>query len=579
MTRSNFSAAARVQRRDRARAAACYLAIFLGLLSLFEPLLYPVTSLISSWLRGSVTLFPEFLTQISRIYAVFGAFGLFVVARYLRGGNRVAWAGSLLLLLGNAVLHLSKPSDWPVLVLSLAAGIWLGAKHRAFPVWPGRFLTRRVALISAGVLGVATLLALGLLVRLMERRGQGFTAALREVFGTVGGELAERGTPPRWEVVVALLLCLVGMLLWFVYSANRTRPAGTREQLAERERARKVVLAHGGGTLDYFALRDDKQYFFLADSVIAYAVRGAVCLVSPDPIGPEAQREEIWAEFMLLAERRGLSVSVLGAAASWLPIYERSGLRPIYLGDEAIVDTQRFTFQGKRSKSLRQGHARLARAGYTVAHLSPREISAPLRERLTELSTQSRRGEAERGFSMTLSRLFDPADEELMLSIALDAQGLAQAFIQWVPAPAVNGWSLDVMRRSTAENVPGGLSDFVILETIFKLRSETGGGLGLNFAVLREAIAGGPEASRFERLVARQASKHARMTSLGKFNAKYDPTWQPRYAAVGTVDRWLTQGLAMVQAEGYADLPGLSSRSKLPRSRDATRNAGGGAGE
>lgn len=564
MTSSNISAAARVHQRDRARVAASYLAIFLAVVSLFGPLLHPLTSLISGWLQGPVTLFPEFLTQISRIYAVFGAFGLFIVARYLRTGNAVAWAGSLVLLLANAVLHLGKFSDWPVMVLSVAGGLWLAAKHRAFPVWPGKFLTRRVLLISAGALGVATLIAGGFFVRQMKAGHQSIGGEVQILFGAFGGELQERGAHPRWELAAALIICLSAMMLWFLYDSNRTRPAGTREQLAQRERARAVVLAHGGGTLDYFALRDDKQYFFLADSVIAYAVRGSVCLVSPDPIGPAPQQEEIWAEFMLLAERRGLTVSVLGAAANWLDIYERSGLRAVYLGDEAIVETQGFSLDGKRFKSLRQGHARLGRAGYTVVHRNPLEIDAKLRERLTELATESRQGEVERGFSMTLSRLFDPADKELLLSIALDAEGVAQAFIQWVPAPAVNGWSLDVMRRSTAEQVPGGLTDFVILETIFKLRAEGAGGLGLNFAVLREAIAGAPDASLFEKLVARQASKHAQVASLWKFNAKYDPRWQPRYAAVGTVDLWLTQGLAMAQAEGYAEVPGLSSRSRTP---------------
>ena len=160
---------------------------------------------------------------------------------------------------------------------------------------------------------------------------------------------------------------------------------------------------------------------------------------------------------------------------------------------------------------------------------------------------------------MTLSRLFDPADTGLLLSIAYDGAGTPQAFIQWVPAPALRGWSLDVMRRSTSGQLPGGLMDLLIIEMLGKLAGEGGGELGLNFAVLREAVAGGEQAAGgwFERLVARQASKHAQVESLYRFNSKYDPRWQPRYAAVGTVDLWVAQGLRMVQAEGLAELPAL----------------------
>jgi len=47
------------------------------------------------------------------------------------------------------------------------------------------------------------------------------------------------------------------------------------------------VRRHGRGTLDYFALRDDKQFFFFRDSLIAYRVYGGVALVSPDPSDPK----------------------------------------------------------------------------------------------------------------------------------------------------------------------------------------------------------------------------------------------------------------------------------------------------
>ena len=75
---------------------------------------------------------------------------------------------------------------------------------------------------------------------------------------------------------------------------------------------------------------------------------------------------------------------------------------------------------------------------------------------LVELSIISRRGEVERGFSMTLSRLFDPEDTGLMLSVASDPAGKPRAFVQWVPAPDLQGWSLDVMCRNTDTDLPNG---------------------------------------------------------------------------------------------------------------------------
>ena len=107
------------------------------------------------------------------------------------------------------------------------------------------------------------------------------------------------------------------------------------------------MAAHGGDTLAYFALREDKSWFFTGDCVVAYAVRDGVCLVSPDPIGPPEQWAAAWAEFTAFADRHGWPVSVVGAAAGWLPVYRASGLRPVYLGDEAIVDCGAFTLDGR----------------------------------------------------------------------------------------------------------------------------------------------------------------------------------------------------------------------------------------
>ena len=80
--------------------------------------------------------------------------------------------------------------------------------------------------------------------------------------------------------------------------------------------------------------------------------------------------------------------------------------------------------------------------------------------------TETRQGEAERGYSMTLSRIFDPRDRGLLLAVCFGPEGRPLAFNQYVPASQVNGYSLDLMRRTSDESAPNGLTDFVIIETI-----------------------------------------------------------------------------------------------------------------
>ncbi len=117
---------------------------------------------------------------------------------------------------------------------------------------------------------------------------------------------------------------------------------------------------HGTGTLDYFALRDDKQWFFHRDSLVAYAVFGGVCLVSPDPIGPFSERAHVWDSFRRFVDRNGWGLGVMGAGEEWLPTYQASGMRFLYIGDEAVVDPRAFSLQGGKMKGLRQAVNRVA---------------------------------------------------------------------------------------------------------------------------------------------------------------------------------------------------------------------------
>src|ERR1700743_3795655 len=141
------------------------------------------------------------------------------------------------------------------------------------------------------------------------------------------------------------------------------------------------------------------------------------------------------------------------------------------------------------------------------------EGSAELRRQLEDLATETRQGEAERGFSMTLSRMFDPRDTGLLLAICMNPEGKPVAFNQYIPASHINGYSLDLMRRTSDPDAPNGLTDFVIIETINWMAERGLNGLGLNFAVMRAVVAGesgtGPwqqaEGAVFSRLSASMA--------------------------------------------------------------------------
>lgn len=559
---------AQVHRRDRARRVAAYVTVALAVLSLISAASRPF----QSRLLELFSFVPVGVPQASAVFLVFFSFVLIAAARYLRRGSRLAWTVSLIFLLGLAVLHLLKGIDVPMATLSGVGAAWLVTQYRAFPVLPTRTAVRRAAIAGCLGLVVGVAAAAAGVTHMARISHVSWQMGAHQIARELGGH---QRLPIDFDGPIAILvmvttgLSLLALGAWLLLWPRGSAPLVGHAHREERERARVIVDAHGGGTLDYFALRDDKQWLFISRSVVAYAVRNKVCVISPDPIGPDDEAEEVWAEFLMFAERNGWSVTVLAAAKDWVPIYEATGLRCIYLGDEAIVNCQDFSLSGQKMKSLRHSYSRVQRAGFTCTHLDPRELEASECQELEAISTKSRQGDVERGFSMTLSRLFDPEDTGMMMSIARDASGAAQAFIQWVPAEKIGGWSLDVMRRNTDADLPNGVIDFLIIETIRHIADQDGQGLGLNFAVMRTLVAGEGQSTlaRTGQALTKQASKHTQIESLWRFNSKYDPDWVPRYTAIGSFDLWAGQGLVMAQAEGVAEIPVVGRLLQTGRSR------------
>lgn len=372
--------------------------------------------------------------------------------------------------------------------------------------------------------------------------------------------------PDRLSDFIDPALLAIGLSLVVALSYLATRPVVDRRlsqhgSSAERRladlRARDIVRRHGRGTLDYFALRDDKQFFFFRDSLVAYAVYGGVALIAPDPIGPEAERSEVFSAFRSFAESRGWSIGVMAASAEWLPLYHAAGFHSLYLGDEAIVDCPTFSLEGGKMKGLRQACTRLARHGYSVEFYDPSTIDPGEIMGVLDLVAMMRRGDDERGFSMGLGRLFDPKDKGLLLTLVRGSDGRPAAACQFVPSVAIKGYSLDLMRRDPGEH-PNGLIDYALCSTIAHLAAQGSQGLSLNFAAFRGVLDGERGEgtwTRIERWTLHRLSGALPIASLWTFNAKYHPRWLPRHIVYPALENFVPVVSAILRAESITEFP------------------------
>ena len=514
--------------RRRIRRVAEVFVLLSAILNIVFTLLWKVhgTQWFDRWI-------PFGIHPMTILEAIVVSIALLGLARGLRRGLRPAWIVVLVLFAATTADRLSV-DHWRSSgsVIAIVFILWLLAEQKHFRVQPQGVRKAYVWISSILLACIAGIIGIGRFLGVGHSLAAGFIALI-------------------------LLICAGLLLLSALPGRDQRRSGKAREEAFQQ--AKKIIEEFGGDTLDYFALRDDKTWLFTGQSLVAYSVINGVMLISPDPIGPPQDRADVWSDVIDFADSRNWAITVLAASESWLPIYRAAGFVDHYIGDEAIVDAGVFTLQGKSMKSLRGAYNRIQKAGYSVkCYVGESEISPELKDELLELMTETRQGESERGFSMTLSRIFDPRDDTLLLAVCFDENNKPRAFNQYIPATYVDGYSLDLMRRTSDEDAPNGLTDYVIIETLLWMAERDLHGLGLNFATMRAVVAGESGDSSFQRVersVLHYFSDSMQIESLWKFNKKYDPYWNPRYVVTGPFLPIARSSLAIARAEGVTEIP------------------------
>ncbi|MFD0155015.1 phosphatidylglycerol lysyltransferase domain-containing protein [Streptomyces sp. NPDC055721] len=504
-----------------------------------------------------------------------GVFTLFL-AITMRRRKRAAWIlnlvlGGLFLLLFAVVMVFPEirqhAQNWISLVLTAAFVLALLLGRREFYAKGDRSNPWLAAVVAVGGLLVTSLLAAVLVTvtntstahsTFLERWRYG---VMRLVTLATDDSRFTGITTPGWvDVTINVLSTL--LLFAVLFAAFRSRRA--TDPLTEEDEERLRVLLDKQGdrdSLGYFALRREKSVVWSPSekAAVTYRVVGGVSLASGDPIGdPEAWPGAI-EPWLAEAREHGWIPAVMGASEEAGVIYARHGLDALELGDEAIVETDEFTLDGRAMRTVRQAFNRVKRAGYEVRIRRHEDIPSDEMDELLRKADDWRDGATERGFSMALGRLGDPRDGRCVMLECTDGQGELRAVLSFVPW-GPKGLSLDLMRRDRdSEN---GLMEFMVIELLQRAKEIGITQVSLNFAMFRSVFERGSKLGagpvlRMWRSLLSFFSRWWQIESLYRANAKYRPIWEPRFMLFEKSADLLRIGLAAGRAEGFLEAPGL----------------------
>ncbi|MFJ5725346.1 phosphatidylglycerol lysyltransferase domain-containing protein [Streptomyces sp. NPDC093149] len=497
---------------------------------------------------------------------------LLLLAHGLKRRKRRAWRAAALLLPAGALAQFAYRHSVIGTLVSLALCLLLVRHRGEFAALPDpRSRWRALAnfvLLGAGSLGLGLVI-----VSVHPGRVVGSPSVADRLQHVLYGLFGFEG-PVEYAGVtsstVAYSLGALGLLtaVTTIYLAFRPEHPAARLTEDDEARLRALLEKHGGrDSLGHFALRRDKGVVFSPSgkAAVCYRVVSGVMLASGDPIGDVEAWPGAIERFMDEAKAHSWTPAVMGCSETGGEVWTReTGLDALELGDEAVVDVADFSLAGRAMRNVRQMVKRIERLGYETRVRRVRDIGEAELARIRRAAADWRGTDNERGFSMALGRIGDPADGDCIIATAHKTDehtadspyGDLKAVLHFVPW-GDDGMSLDLMRRDRSADP--GMNELLIVAALQSASQLSVERVSLNFAMFRSALARGEKLGagpvlRTWRGLLIFLSRWFQIESLYKFNAKFRPRWEPRfvvYRAAGDLPRI---SLAAMQAEGFVNL-------------------------
>ncbi len=542
-------------RTGRSQIGIWTVALLTGLVGVVN-LLSAVTPSLSAraeWLRG---IFPFEVTTGANLFAALTGFFLLTLATNLLRRKRVAWLLAVILLGISMLSHLVKGLDYEESLLCAVLLIQLILMRRVFTAQSdGPSVAQGVRVLIGALLFTLAYGTAGffLLNQQYSTTFNLFEAMVQTLamFFTLDRAGLEPTKPfghffaGSIYLVGAVTLLYALFMLW--------RPVLLRGEPAtpqERQQALEIVENYGCSSLARFALFDDKSYYFSPSgrSVIAYVPKGRGAIALGDPIGPADDIKDVLVGFQQFCQRNDWYPAFYQTLPTHLDLYQSLGFKAVKIGEEAIVDLNAFTMQGKAGKPLRNAVNRMTKLGHRVDFHTP-PISDELLQELRSVSDewlQMRRG-SEKRFS--LGWFDENYLRECEIAVVRTPTGDISAFANVVPEYQLNEITIDLMRRR--QSVEHGTMEFLFISLFqhFKEQGYDGFNLGLSpLAGVGETPAS-PRLEKALRYLYEHLNQFYNFKGLHEFKEKFHPRWEPRYFVYPGVAALLEVVVALIRAD------------------------------
>ncbi|WAC18595.1 phosphatidylglycerol lysyltransferase domain-containing protein [Luteolibacter sp. SL250] len=515
--------------------------LLIGLINLLEALM-PKSADVIDWMQQWL---PLGVSEDSRLLMLLSGLSLLFLARGLSRRKKVAWWLAVGLLSVSAALHLVRAFDWHHSVAALVLLLPLIRWRKEF-VAMSDAPSVRLGLIAAPVVfvvlvifGTARIHDLGESGKLPEPLDwlSSATAALNATVGLPGNPQGSGGDNSAMEHFLGRMR-FTGIACGTVVLLLMLRPVLAKRRHVsspdEREKAADILARHGNDPSDPFTLLPDKHYFFhpSGEGYVAFANWREMAVALADPVCAPEIRRDLVDQFASYCRSQDWTPLFYGTGSAHRSLYEQAGLITFKVGEDARIPLAEFSLAGGKFQNLRTARNKAKKEGLSFRWYDPSAgVDHGLEAQLHLLSDAWLRSKS--GGEMTFDLgAFSLADiRERGCAVVLLPDGKVECFATWIPYARGTGRTLDLMR---GRGSPGGIMDFLILESMDHFKEEGVTEISLGNAPLANTETDPQQLSREERrvkLIFDRFDRFYRYKSLFDFKRKYHPAWQGRYLA------------------------------------------------
>ena len=512
-----------------ARLLPVMMIFFLGIINILSV----ITTALTNRLSIVKNYLPQDLIHISKMFTLLTGVLLLITSANLFKGSKRAWYFALILTINSIVFNLMKALDYEEALFALFTfGLLMYSRkeytfkvnRRSFKHGFGWFLGIFVSIFIFNYLSFYFIDPNHFRIDFTKKEALYYTLQTFILFKD-SGLTPQTGFARDFQQLNHIL----GIVSWLVLILSFYRTTQLTDQSDEQDRndAENLVEEFGTSSLDYFKLTSDKQFFFAEnrEGFLAYRVANGFAVILEDPVCEENDKINMIQEFEDYCRNNGLKTTYYRVGETELRYFKPFKKNSLFIGQDAIVDAEKFTLTGKDKKSIRNGINTLEKSGFVT------EIKyAPQRDEILdqiEKVSDEWLKESDKKEIVFAEGMFDREVLKNQDLIVISNGENCVAFMNIIPHCAPDECSYDMIRKT--EDAPNGSIDALIVKLIEYAKSKNLQFLNMGMTPMAGLEEPNNTAEEILKFAYQRVGSFKHYQSLRNFKEKYADIWENKY--------------------------------------------------